>query len=104
MSEEFQYLENTQTSKLFDLILQLATELHVERHRLRALEGLLVRKQLVGPGELDGFVPTDEEARILDEARGDYMARLIRIITENGPAEHPLREQWDELLARKRES
>lgn len=104
MSSEFQYLENPQTAKLFDLLLQLATELHVERHRLRAMEALLVRKGLVAAGELDHFTPTAQEASVLDENLQAYMARLVRIITENGPAEHPLREQWEELLARKQES
>lgn len=104
MSSEFQYLENPQTAKLFDLLLQLATELHVERHRLRAMEALLVRKGLVEAGELDHFTPTAQEASVLDENLQAYMARLVRIITENGPAEHPLREQWEELLARKQES
>ncbi|MBC9734628.1 hypothetical protein [Nocardioides marmotae] len=104
MAEEFQYLENPQTAKLFDLVLQLATELHVERHRLRALESMMVRKGYLHEGELDAFSPTDAESRVLDEARTGYLARLVRIITENGPAEHPLREQWEELLARKQES
>jgi hypothetical protein len=27
------------------------------------------------------------------------MARLMRIITEVGPSEHPLREQWEEAIA-----
>lgn len=104
MSSEFQYLENPQTSKLFDLLLQVATELHVERHRLRAMEALLVRKGVLEAGELDEFSPTEQEASILDEGLKAYTARLVRIITENGPAEHPLREQWNELLARKQES
>ncbi|MDT9593591.1 hypothetical protein RDV89_10975 [Nocardioides zeae] len=104
MTDEFQYLENPQTSKLFDLVLQLSTELHVERHRLRALEALLVRQGALAAGELDAFAPTDAERQVLDDSRTDYLARLFRIITENGPAEHPLREQWEDLLARKRES
>lgn len=104
MSEERQYLETPQTAKLFDLVLQLATELHVERHRVRALEALLVRQQLLAPGELDAFAPTAAETSVLDDTRATYLARLIRIVTENGPAEHPLREQWEELLAQKRAS
>ncbi|SEC24298.1 hypothetical protein SAMN04489844_1940 [Nocardioides exalbidus] len=104
MSEELQYLESPQTAKLFDLVLQLATDLHVTSHRLRALEALMVRKGVLAEGELDHFTPTDAETGVLDLARTDYMARLVRIITENGPAEHPLREQWNEMLARKAES
>ena len=104
MTDEFQYLENAQTAKLFDLVLQLAPELHVERHRVRSLEALLVRNGTLAEGDLDRFSPSDQEARVLDDTRTSYMARLVRIITENGPAEHPLREQWDEMLARKKES
>lgn len=104
MSAEFQYLESHQTAKLFDLVLQLATDLHVTSHRLRALEALMVRKGVLEQGELDHFQPSDAETDVLDLARSDYMARLVRIITENGPAEHPLREQWDAMLARKAES
>ena len=39
MSEEFQYLESPQTAKLFDLVLQLATDLHVTTHRLASGSG-----------------------------------------------------------------
>lgn len=104
MSEEHQYLESHQTAKLFDLVLQLATDLHVTSHRLRALEALMVRKGVLEQGGLDHFRPDDTEAAVLDLARSDFMARLVRIITESGPAEHPLREQWDVMLARKAES
>lgn len=103
MSEEFQYLDNPQTAKLFDLVLQLATDLHVTTHRLRALEATMVRSGLVQEGQLDSFTPTEDEARILEMSRTAFMARLVRIITENGPAEHPLREQWQADLARKSE-
>ncbi len=104
MTEEFQYLENPQTAKLFDLVLQLASELHVERHRLRGLEALLVRQEVLAAGALDAFTPQGQEAGALDDSRAAYLARLVRILTENGPAEHPLREQWEELLARKQDA
>jgi hypothetical protein len=29
------------------------------------------------------------------------MGRLMRIITEAGPSEHPLRQQWDETVAKR---
>ncbi len=104
MADEFRYLSSPETSKLFDLVLQLATDLHVATHRVRALEALLVRQGVLSEGELDAFTPQEKEARVLDDTRTAYMARLVRIITENGPAEHPLREQWDSALATKSES
>ena len=104
MSDEFRYLSSAESSKLFDLVLQLATDLHVTRHRVRALEALLVRHGTLSEDELDAFTPDKSEARVLDDSRAAYMARLVRIITENGPAEHPLREQWESALAAKSES
>jgi hypothetical protein len=104
MADEFRYLSSAETAKLFDLVLQLATELHVTTHRVRALEALLVRQGVLGEGELDAFTPSESETRVLDETRTAYMVRLMRIITENGPAEHPLRDQWESALARKSES
>lgn len=104
MADEFRYLSSAETSKLFDLVLQLATDLHVATHRVRALEQLLVRQGILSQGELDTFTPSEAEAHVLDDARTAYLARLVRIITENGPAEHPLREQWESALATKTES
>jgi hypothetical protein len=101
MSDEFDYFGDPRIGKLFDLVLQLATELHVTSQRLRAVEALLVRDGVLGPDAVDGFVPSGDEQRILDHQRDELMARILRILTEAGPAEHPLRDQWESALARK---
>lgn len=101
MSEEFDYFRDRSTSRLVDLVLQLGTDLHVTSHRLRAMEALLVRKGVLDAGELDGFVPNEEEGRLLDAQRDALLGRLVRILTEDGPAEHPLRDQWEAALAEK---
>ncbi|MBA0050212.1 hypothetical protein E0L36_04650 [Streptomyces sp. AJS327] len=101
MTQEFDYFRDRDTGKLFDLLLQVSTELHVTDQRLRALEALLVRNGTLAPGALDALEPTGEEQRVLDERREAVLARLVRIITESGPAEHPLRDQWDATLARR---
>lgn len=101
MTDELDYLGDRRLSKLLDLVLQLATEVHVGRQRTRALEALLVRSGVVAAGELDAFRPTAEEAAVLDRERDAYTRRLVRIITEAGPAEHPLRDQWEDALATK---
>jgi hypothetical protein len=74
-------------------------DLHVANHRLRALEMLLLRAGLIQENDVDTFEPTAEEKVILDQKRDEYLARLMRIITESGPSEHPLREQWDAAVA-----
>ena len=99
MSAEFDFFENPQISKLFDLVLELGMDLHVTTTRLRALEMLLVWNGDLRADQLDRFIPTEAEKQSLDVKRDEFMARLIRIITESGPSEHPLREQWDAAIA-----
>ncbi|GAA1866620.1 hypothetical protein GCM10009836_53780 [Pseudonocardia ailaonensis] len=101
MSSEFDYLDDPRISKLLDLTLQLATEVHVARTRERALEAALVRHGVLTEGELDTFRPSEQEAVVLDRERDRYTRRLVRIITEAGPAEHPLRSQWEDALSEK---
>jgi hypothetical protein len=101
MSTEFDFFENPQISKLFDLVLELGMDLHVTTTRLRALEMLLIRSGELKLNQLDGFIPTEAEKQSLDQKRDEFMARLMRIITESGPSEHPLREQWDAAIAQR---
>lgn len=101
MSTEFDFFENPQISKLLDLVLELGMDLHVTTTRLRALEMLFIRNGDLKEDQLDGFIPTDAEKQSLDIKRDEFMARLMRIITESGPSEHPLREQWDAAIAQR---
>lgn len=100
MAEEIGYLESRQVGKLFDVVLQLAGELSVAEHRLRCLELLLIRRDVVDAGALDRFTPTAEEQQVLGECRDRLIGRLMAVITEAGPAEHPLRAQWEAMLAK----
>ncbi|KIR61486.1 MULTISPECIES: hypothetical protein [Micromonospora] len=101
MSTEFDYFGDPRFGKLLDLVLQLSTELHVDRQRLRALEQLLVRRDVLGPGDLDGFTADADGQAVLDRERDLLLTRLMRILTEQGPAEHPLRDQWEAALSGK---
>ena len=101
VNAEFEYFDNPHISKLVDLLLQLATELHVTTNRVQALEMLLVRSGTLTEGQLDDFDADDGERRVMDQRLEQMMRRLLRIITEAGPAEHPLREQWTATLDRR---
>lgn len=101
MTNEYDYFGDARFGKLFDLVLQLAAEVHVTRQRLHATEALLVRAGLVEEGAVNGFDPSDREKEILDRDRDAMLGRLIRILTESGPAEHPLRDQWESLVSGK---
>jgi hypothetical protein len=98
MSDEFDYFGDPRIGKLFDLVLQMATELHVTGQRLRAIEALLVRDGVLSNDAVDAFVPAGEEQQVLDRQRDQLMARFLRILTESGPAEHPLRDRWEAEL------
>jgi hypothetical protein len=98
---EHDWFGTPHVAKLLDLVLQLGTEVHIATQRVRALEMLLVRGQLIEPGAVDSFSPDVRESEELDLARDRLLERLLRIITEDGPAEHPLRAQWEAALDRK---
>ncbi|MFJ6567722.1 hypothetical protein ACIQNU_09880 [Streptomyces sp. NPDC091292] len=101
MTEEFDYFRDRDTGKLFDLLLQVSTEAHVVDQRLYAMEALLVRHGILAEGELDALRPSEAEQRVLDGRREAAVARLVRIITESGPAERPLRDQWEATLGKR---
>lgn len=101
MTTEFDYFGDARFGKLFDLVLQLANEVHVTRQRLHATEALLVRAGVLAEDAVSGFEPSDREKDVLATERDALVARLIRILTESGPAEHPLRDQWESLVSGK---
>lgn len=102
MSKEFDYFGEPHISKLVDLILQLGSELHVTQQRVRVLQMQLERQGVLEPGAVDYFIPDAQEQVALDRAREELLARLLRIMTERGPAEHPLREEWELRLEQRR--
>ncbi len=99
---EYDWFGSPHVAKLVDLVLQLGTEVHIATQRVRALEMLLVRAGVIEPGAVDSFFPDDREQEVLDTTRDQLLERLLRIITEDGPAQHPLREQWEATLHRKK--
>lgn len=90
---ETSYFADPQLDRAASLILELASQLHVTRTRVRVLEAALVRQGVLTAGEIDAFEPAEEEAAVLDADRDRAMRGLLRILTEDGPAAHPLREE-----------
>ena len=93
MTQELHYFADPQLDRAVGLIMQLASENHIATQRIHALEMLLVRKGVLGSDELDLFVPEGEERERLDQVRDRAMERLLKVLTESGPAEHPLRDE-----------
>lgn len=90
---ETTYFADPQLDRAASLILELSSQLHVTRNRLRILEVALIRRGVLDPEEINGFEPTAEEGQALDAERDRSMTGLLRILTEDGPAAHPLREE-----------
>lgn len=95
MSEEVHYFDDPQLDRAVGLIFQVAAELHVTTQRLHALEALLVDNDLLAKGALDSYQPDEDTADKLAHLRDAAVGRLLKVITEDGPAEFPLR---DELI------
>jgi hypothetical protein len=98
MTRELDYFGNPQVAKLLDLSLGLAMELHMAHQRALSLEMLLIRKEIIFQGELDAFKPLVQEQERLAASRDGLMSRVMDILTEDGPAEHPLRDEWRQRL------
>lgn len=90
------YFSHPELDRVVGLVMQLAAELHATRTRCRALEHLLVREGVLAAGAVDAFTPEGPEEQDLAQERDALLARLLRIMTEDGPSAHPLR---DEALA-----
>jgi len=93
MTREVHYFEDPNLDKAVGLIMQLASEVHVLTQRLHALEAALARKGALDAGTVDAFVPDEGERERFEAMRDTMVARLLRVLTEDGPAEHPLRDE-----------
>lgn len=96
---EFTFFADPSVDRVVSFSWQLAQELQVARHRLTALEQLLVRKGVVAAGELDQLRPDADEAARLAESRDQFVARLMRVLTERDDAAMPMRDQFADRLA-----
>ncbi len=93
MSDTTTYFTDPQLDRAMGLVFQLGAELHVATQRLHALEALLVEHGVLTVGELDSYQPQGEVAEKLASVRDATMGRLLRVITEDGPSQHPLRDE-----------
>ena len=93
MSEEVTYFADPQLDRAVGLIFELAAEVHVTTQRLHALEAVLVDAGVLPTGSVDVYEPDTGSRQRLDDVRDEAMGRLLRVLTEHGPAEHPLRDE-----------
>lgn len=85
------YLGDASIDQLATLVLELASQLHVERQRRMAIETLLARKGLLDPAALDAMAAEDGFNAEARAALDGNLRRLLRIMTESGDPRGPLR-------------
>lgn len=85
------YLDGASPDQLAALLLEVASQLHVERQRRMALETLLHRQGLVDPAAIDALAADPAFNAQAGAAVDASLRRLLRIMTERGDPRGPLR-------------
>ncbi len=80
------YFLNPETERVMAITMAVAQELAVARDRLDTLERLLEAKGLVLRDEIEGFAPTPRESAERGLWIQEYLARILRIVQQEGEA------------------
>ncbi len=77
---ELNFFESPSIDRLAQMLLVMASELHVLRDRVRSLEFMLARQGGLDIDALDRFTPTPAEAELLRRERDAFVAHLYDVI------------------------
>jgi len=80
------YFLNPEVERVLAITMAVVQELAVARERIDTLERLLDAKGLVARREVEGFVPSAEQAAERGLWSQEYIARVLRIIQQEGEA------------------
>jgi hypothetical protein len=83
-----------QVDQLAGMVLELATQLHVERARLRALEHHLVERGVLAAGEVGAEIPAALRESLQQELNRS-LGGLFASAAERDDARAPLRDEQD---------
>lgn len=81
------YLGDRQTDQLLAIVVALMGEVSVLRDRLDTLERLIEAKGLVLQQDIETYEPDELVAQTRLQWREDYIARVLRILQEEGKGE-----------------
>jgi hypothetical protein len=80
------YFLDPQVERVLAITMAVVQELAVARERIDTLERLLEAKGVVARSEVEGFVPTADEAAERGLWTQEYIARVLRIVQQEGEA------------------
>jgi hypothetical protein len=89
--KEPSFLEGADADRLAGLVMELASQLHIERQRRMALEHVLAEKGVVDAAALERLA---DDPKFLAAARVELdrsLRQMLRIVTESGDKQAPLR-------------
>jgi hypothetical protein len=80
------YFLDQEVERVLAIAMAAVQELAVARERIDTLERLLQAKGVLTPGEMDAFTPTPEQAAERGLWMQEYIARVLRIVQQEGEA------------------
>lgn len=89
--KEPSFLEGVDADRLAGLVMELASQLHIERQRRMALEHVLAEKGVIDRAALEALA---DDPKFLAAARAELdrsLRQMLRIVTEAGDKRAPLR-------------
>ncbi len=80
------YFLDPQVERVLAITMALSQELAVARERIDTLERLLAGAGVLAPGAVEGFTPTPAQAAERGLWTQEYLARVFRILQQEGEA------------------
>jgi hypothetical protein len=80
------YFLDREVERVLAITMAVVQELAVARERIDTLERLLVGRGLLEPGAVEAFTPTPAQAAERGRWTQEYIARVLRIVQQEGEA------------------
>jgi hypothetical protein len=80
------YFLAAEVERVLAITMAVVQELAVARERIDTLERLLIAGGALAPGAIEGFRPTADEAAERGRWTEEYVARVLRILQQEGEA------------------
>jgi hypothetical protein len=80
------YFLNAEVERVLAITMVVVQELAVARERIDTLERILVDRGVLAPGAVEAFVPDAGQAAERGQWTQEYIARVLRIIQQEGEA------------------
>ena len=77
---ELRFFQSEETDRMAQMLMVMASELHVLRDRVRCLEFILTERGQLQPQQLNQFVPDALQSQRLQQDREAFVAHLFEVL------------------------